>query len=311
MLHDLVVLKKSLLDAYDSSHVQEEVLRLRTEINNIKAKVPSIENQNLEYIDSLTDYCNKIIEFVKQPDDNFRNKIREIEDNITVVSHELFANNYELEERDGGIDNVRANRKLHMPQEVQDLVKQRIYLHVNWQYPTLEIGCRDGEWTQELIAADPLYIIDKYQEFLDATDSLFPERFQQRMRKYKLGDYNFAPLPQGQFGFIFSWNHFNYVSLDTITEVLKKIKGLLRPGGTFMFSYNDGDTPAGAGMAESRAQSYIPQSILVPTCQSLGFEVSRSFNEGTNISWLEIKLPGTLKTIKAHQVLGKIQRRMT
>jgi SAM-dependent methyltransferase len=125
-----------------------------------------------------------------------------------------------------------------------------------------------------------------------------------------LNDYDFSALPQHQFGFIFSWSHFNYVSLDTITQVLKSIKNLLRPGGVFLFSYNDGDTPTGAGMAENFAQTYIPQSILVPTCLSLGFEVIRTFTEEPNISWIEIKQPGTLKTVKAHQVLGKPERRL-
>jgi hypothetical protein len=96
-----------------------------------------------------------------------------------------------------------------------------------------------------------------------------------------------------------------------MTQVLKSVKTLLRPGGVFMFSYNDGDTPEGAGMAENFAQTYLPQGILVPTCLSLGFEILRSFNELPNTSWLEIKQPGTLKTIKAHQVFGKPERRTT
>jgi len=48
---------------------------------------------------------------------------------------------------------------------------------------------------------------------------------------------------------------------------------------------------------------------LIPTCQSMGFEIVASCNEEPNISWLEIKRPGVLHTVKAHQVLGKIERR--
>lgn len=310
MLHDLVVLKKTLLEAYDTSRVQEEILRLRTHIEAIKTTVPSMEQSHLDYINNLITFYTQLIDTVVSTDPDFRNKIREIDNSITEVSHNLFANSYELEERDGGIDNVKRRRILLRP-EVEELVKQRINLYTNWQYPALEIGCRDGEWTEFLVAADPLYVMDKYQEFLDTTNQKFPEQYQQKLRKYRLNDYNFNVLPQEQFGFIFSWSHFNYVSLDTITQVLKKIKNLLRPGGVFLFSYNDGDTPAGAGMAENFAQTYLPQSILVPTCQSLGFEIIRSFNEEPNVSWLEIKQPGVLKTIKAHQVFGRIQRRTT
>jgi SAM-dependent methyltransferase len=308
MLYDLVTLKKSLLEAYDNSAIQEEILRLKTKIDNIKNQA-NVSDAHLEYVNQLADYHTALIDQVKVPEQAFIDKIREIDDKISDVSHQLFAGNYELEERDGGIENIRTYRQLTMPEEVEDIVKQRIGLHTSWQYPALEIGCVEGKWTELLVAADPLYVMDKYQEFLDATDDRFPDGYSRKLRKYQLVDYNFDALPSGQFGFIFSWSHFNYVSLDTITEVLKKVKSLLRPGGVFMFSYNDGDTPDGAGMAENFAQSYIPQSILVPTCLALGYEVTRSFSERQNISWLEIKQPGTLSTVKAHPVLGKAERR--
>ena len=83
----------------------------------------------------------------------------------------------------------------------------------------------------------------------------------------------------------------------------------MKPGGVFLFSYNDGDTPSGAGMAENFAQTYIPKSLLIPTCESLGFEIFKDAHYAPNISWIEVKKPGILHTIKAHQVLGEIKRR--
>ena len=62
-------------------------------------------------------------------------------------------------------------------------------------------------------------------------------------------------------------------------------------------------------MAENFAQTYMPKSILIPLCESLGYEISNDIHCNTNISWLEIKKPGELETIKAHQVLGEIKRR--
>jgi hypothetical protein len=148
--------------------------------------------------------------------------------------------------------------------------------------------------------------MDRHQEFLESTNGKFPEAYQKRLRKYLLVNHQFTSLPQGQFGFIFSWGYFNFVSIDTMTQCLKQIRELLRPGGTFMFSYNDGDTPEGAGMAENVSRSYMPKSILIPLCLSLGFTVTNEVDLGPGISWLEITKPGTLKTIKAHQPLGEI-----
>jgi SAM-dependent methyltransferase len=309
MLYDLVTLKKALLETFNTQEVEEAILRLQSSIDSVKMQVPVLDQTHLDYINQLSKYYNDLLAPVTQPCAEFNNKIKEIDDKITEVSHQLFANNYELEERDGGVDNVRNQRRIPIRAETEEKVKQRIAIYTDWKYPALEIGCRDGEWTQYLVAADPLYIMDKYQAFLDSTNGKFPEQYQQRLRKYLNKNYNFNVLPQGQFGFVFSWSHFNYVSLDTITQVLKDVRNLLRPGGVFMFSYNDGDTPTGAGMAENFAQTYIPNSILVPICLSLGFEIIQEFQEEPNTSWIEIRRPGTLKSIKAHQVMGKIERR--
>jgi SAM-dependent methyltransferase len=147
--------------------------------------------------------------------------------------------------------------------------------------------------------------MDRHEEFLDSTAKKFPQEFLRRLRRYHLTNHNLSPIPQGQFGFAFSWGYFNYVSLDTMKNYLKQVFQALRPGGVFMFSYNDGDTPSGAGMAEKFSQTYMPKSLLVPLCELHGFEVVRDFDFEPNVSWLEIKKPGTLQTVKAHQVLGK------
>ena len=161
-----------------------------------------------------------------------------------------------------------------------------------------------------MVAADPLYIMDRHQEFLDAAKNQFPSAYQRRLRTYQLINHDLSVLPQNQFGFVFSWGYFNYVSMDTMKHYLKQIHDVLRPGGTFLFSYNDGDTPSGAAMAEQFAQTYMPKSLLSVLVKSLGFEISQSFDYPNN-SWIEVRKPGELNTIKLHQVLGEILPRET
>ena len=149
--------------------------------------------------------------------------------------------------------------------------------------------------------------MDRQSEFLQSANSQFPPAYQNRLRKYNLRqDHRLTELPRGQMSFVFSWGYFNYVSVDTMHVVLEEVMNVMRPGGVFMFSYNDGDTSAGAGMAENFAQTYMPKSILIPLCLSLGYELLNDCSYSTNISWLEIKKPGILQTVKAHQALGEI-----
>lgn len=308
-LYDLVDLRQQLMAKADTHPVVDRLLDLRNNVLSIKTAVP-LDTERTAYIDRLVDYYDQTIEFVNSTDNGLAAELQSINEEIQKITHELFYNNYDLEDRQyNSAEFIRNHWFINVNSDIELLIKQRILLHTDWKYPALEIGCQDGHWTQHLVAADPLYIIDRHRDFLDSTSSKFPEAYQRRLRQYHLTDHDMSMLPQNQFGFIFSWGYFNYVSMDTMKRYLQQAMTLLRPGGVFMFSYNDGDTPGGAGMAEKFVRSYMPRSFLIPMCQSLGFEVLAEAEHGPAISWLEIRRPGELRTIKAHQVLGEIKRR--
>ena len=309
-LYDLVDLRQQLMVKSDTGPVVERLLDLRNNVLSIKTAIP-LSAERSAYIDRLVDYYDQTIEFVNSPVNDLAAELQSINDEIQQLTHNLFYNNYDLESDRlyNSAEFIRNHWMINVNSDVEQLIKQRILLHTDWKYPALEIGCQDGLWTQHLVAADPLYIIDRHRDFLDSTASRFPEAYQRRLRQYHLVDHDMSMLPQNQMGFIFSWGYFNYVSMDTMKRYLQQAMSLLRPGGVFMFSYNDGDTPGGAGMAEKFVRSYMPRSFLVPMCQSLGFEILAEADHGPAISWLEIRRPGELKTIKAHQVMGEIIRR--
>jgi SAM-dependent methyltransferase len=307
-LYDLVSLKQHLVGAVDATPAVAALTEIRDRINGIKSAVNNIDSKNIDYIDSLVSHYDQLIAEAQRPIDEFVEYKKDIDQQITDLTHKIFAGNYELESRMPPIDNIRKFRKINVSADIAFTVAQRILLYTNWRYPALEIGCRDGEWTHNMIAADPLYIVDRYQEFLTSASSQFNESYQRRLRPYLMVDNNLDMLPANQFGFIFSWGYCNYISLDSMTQLLRKVFDLLRPGGVFLFTFNDGDTPGGAGMAESFAQTYMPKSILIPTARGVGFEIHQEFDYSPTVTWLEIKKPGTLQTIKAHQVLGKIMR---
>jgi len=178
----------------------------------------------------------------------------------------------------------------------------------------MEIGPRQGIYTKHLVGSDPLYLVDVYHETLEEVPKQFTPEYQARLRTYQIGhqknEKGLAELPQEQFGFVFSWNHFNYLPIDEIKKYLFDIFGVLREGGTFMFSYNNGETVMGTIHAEWGGMAYTPKTLLVAICEGHGFEVTASYDfetDDSNISWLEIKKPGTLVTTKAHQSLGLVK----
>jgi SAM-dependent methyltransferase len=310
-LTELVRIREQLESVYSTDVITETV-------NELKNKITAVGRETVladagETVLTLNKYLDRIYTDLDFCQDRFDLIIEKINQDIQQESQKFYTDNYslELQVESEAVDNIRKVRVMTLSDTLKETIISRIQLHTNWRYPALEIGCRDGEWTGYMVAADPLYITDQYRDFLESTLNQFTPEYQQRLREYLVRDANFGALPQAQFAFVFCWNFLNYRSLDTIKEYVKSVRDLLRPGGVFMFSYNNGDRHEQAGYAEGHWMSYMPKSMLIPMCESLGLEILHSEdtrNEGTAVSWIEIKKPGKLSTVKAHQVLGEIKR---
>lgn len=310
-ISQLVKLREYLAQQYITAPIAHEVQLLDTHLRIISNETEAQEFRG--EIDDLANDLSRIQNNIKFNIDRYIALVDRLNSAIQIESGKFLTDNYSLELRveAEAVGNIRKVRVMELATGIVNEITNRINLHTSWKYPALEIGCRDGEWTKHLVAADPLYITDHYRDFLESTVEQFTPEYQSRLRPYLIKDTNMSILPQEQFGFVFCWNFLNYRSLDTVKEYLKSVKDLLRPGGVFMFSYNNGDMHECAGYAEGHWMSYIPKSMLVPMCESLGFEVihtRESRGEGTAISWIELKKSGELKTVKAHQVLGEITR---
>ena len=309
-LSELVQLREHLQSIYSTDSIAHEVDLANFNLLSVRNETSGEDFKN--QISKLAENIKTVHPILQHNKTIYKTIIDNVNQEIAKVSGKFFSGNYELELKveHEAVDRIRSIRVLDINESLQTEIESRIALHSSWEYPGLEIGCRDGEWTKFLVSNDPLYIVDQYPDFIESTLENFTEEYQSRLRPYIIKDHNMDALPQGQMAFVFCWNFLNYRSLDTVKEYLKSVKELLRPGGTFMFSYNNGDIPQAAGYAEVWWMSYIPKSMLLPMCESLGFEVTYSrdsHSTGTAISWLELRKPGRLSTVKAHQVLGEIK----
>lgn len=304
-LHTLVKLRELLTSVYITEPLTIEIDKLSTNLCELNSTVSEPEYNN--EISDLNLDLRRLHSAVNINRSKYTALIDHINQAIAAESSKFFTDNYKLELKYNAIEHVRNVRVMKLSEEVQQDVLGKIRLYTSWQYPALEIGCRDGEWTQHMIAADPLYIVDNFREFTESATKNFTEEYKRRIRVYLTQGCDMSALPQNQMGFVFCWNFLNYCSMDTIKEYLKSVKEILRPGGVFMFSYNDGDRSGGAGMAESFFMSYMPKSMLIPLCESLGYEIVTDEARDMSVSWLEIRKPGKLETVKAHQVMGEIK----
>lgn len=305
-LNELVSLRNQLLQALETATLAAEIEKNHTRLLSLTADIGHEDISS-----KITELANdhKAIDNLFQRDrDQLNSIVCLVQDKIDQLAAKFFAENYQLELRYRDPESIRQTRSIAPDHEFEQVLLQRINLYSNWQYPALEIGCRDGEWTKYLVASDPLYIADFFPEFLSSAVKQFPELYQGRVRKYLIQDfYKISNLPKNQFGLIFSYNFFNYLSIDGIKQFLLQSIVWLRPGGTLIFTYNNADLPAAAGYAESYYMTYVPESLLIPLAESIGFETVYRYNCDPAYSIIELQKPGQLKSIKVGQTAGEIK----
>jgi SAM-dependent methyltransferase len=314
-LNELVALRLRLESIADFSKAEHELNSIIDRMENLAFQIDDPYKEKLLELSKVYKSTVKLLDSSLDTVDVIASAI---DQDIADKSQHFFASDYQKELEYTNPDNIRQVRRLHLSEEADQILLNRVHQLVDWRYPALEIGCRDGKWTQQLVAADPLYITDIYQEFLDTTAGQFSGEYQHRLRKYLIQtiadedgvkEYRLVGLPKEQFNLVFSWNFFNYLTLENIQKYLVQIYELLRPGGVFIFTFNNGDISAGAAYAENYYMSYVPRSMLVPVCEQLGFEIIHGQDLEPAVSWLEIRRPGELKTVKASQAMGAINRR--
>jgi SAM-dependent methyltransferase len=314
-LYELVSLRNTLRDSLDLDTILKGIEANQGRLTSI---VPHANEHYGQKINDLSINHYKIFEYAKQDADKINSLLEEIDQDIDKLTKKFFEDNYQTECFSTDYNFLRNHKVMHMSDESRDALLSRIHLYSTWKYPALEIGCRDGEWTKHLVTFDPLYVADNHHEFLDSAISQFTPEYQKRVQQYHIQDFKIYPsnqfghnyktaLPLNQIGFIFSYNYFNYLSLDSIKQFLVQAHECLRPGGTLLFTYNNADMSASAGLTEGYFMTYVPKSMLVPMAESLGFDIAQCFDFLPSTSWIELRKPGSLTTVKAHQALGEIK----
>ena len=313
ILSELVKLKIELEKYADLSAYEDEAYRVTDNLKAIRATIvdKTLDTQITELVDIVKTqtYLTKKMLCSKKL---LINEIIHAE--IEAQTTKYFAAGYNVHRPDNR--EVDTGSKIPLTPELYAMLLGRIQLYSDWHYPGLEIGPYDGEFTSHLVGCDPLYLVDVHRKYLEDTVEKFNPEYRARVRTYFIGDgagnneKGLSVLPNNQFGFIFSWDNFNYLPFDEIRKYLTDIVRILRPGGIFLFSFNDGEMYNGARHVEWNSKSYVPRSLLITLVESYGLEIVNSFGfdiDCHNISWLEVKKPGKLETVRAHQTLGIVK----
>jgi SAM-dependent methyltransferase len=191
-------------------------------------------------------------------------------------------------------------------------LRRRLQSYTDWRWPGMVIRPTHSPWVEDLVALDPLYFVDTHQELLTHASSKFTPEYQRRIRPYLIDEYTDGAilwnLPQRQFKFVYSFQYFNFRPWELLKQYLSEIFELLRDGGTFLFSFNDCDNWRSVGLVEHYFGCYTPGRLVKEHAVSLGYEIVFEHKTRSTISWLELRRPGTLHSIRGGQALAIILR---
>lgn len=286
-----------------NSTVDEKILVL-TKLKNL--------NPGLVYNNQIDEYIHEFVQLIdlnKQIIEKIQSQIDSINLEIDQLAKMLFDTDlqrqlFTLELLPAGLPKFN--------QDTDTYVDARISNYCDWKYPSVVLYPREQRWILNMVASDPLYIIEHFHvEFANLIKG-FDQVYVNRLRCYSD---EFITLPKKQFKFVLLWDVLNYISVDQFEYYIKQAYELLKPGGTFMFSYNNTDIEQSAALAEVNINSYANATIVRTLAKKIGFEVFKFEDLPTGdsrlvyISWVELRKPGTLSTLKMHQALGEIQQK--
>lgn len=308
-IDDLLRFRDSLAESLNNIklHNLDNILqKINVDLTQLKAKNQMAVNP--EFVSALKEYTN-ISSLVAQTDSKLTESLVKINQHIAELAISRFPDTGNFQTR-----YIGNNQHADINDETYKVIKSRIFVNSDFRYPVLQFGCNTSseKLTRDLVSNDPMYMCDFSADSIDYVAKQFNPEFRHKVRKYVIQDGSFSTLPQGQFGLILSWMIFNYADLSMIRAYLQKMLHLLRAGGVHIFSYNNCEFYESYKVADAGWMSYVTKTSIIELCKELGYEIVNTYDvhhgryNYERVSWIEIKKPGDLTSLKQRQVVGTV-----
>jgi SAM-dependent methyltransferase len=266
-------------------------------------------DQFVDQLKTQQETIQKNFEGFEQLLDQLRHQIKKL---IAQQEPAWFVESYRLYEQEMCHESAEYILKRHSPisTESRMTLQTRLLNYTDWQHAGMVIRPGLETFTYDMVSFDPLYIIDESYELLEPTIVKFPAEYQRRLRPYVINERQTDPvlikIPDGQFGMCLVYHLFNFRPLEIIKRYLIEIFQKLKPGGILIMTFNDCDCEKAVMLVEQHYACYTPGYLVKDLVTSLGYEILYSFNDGGPSTWLELRKPGTLTTLKGGQSFAKV-----
>jgi SAM-dependent methyltransferase len=194
----------------------------------------------------------------------------------------------------------------------ETILRSRLRMYSDWKYPGMIIRPGLETLASEMVGFDPLYLIDTSPDLLGKVPLInnFTPEYRSRLRNIVIQetlDFEILEkIPDNQFGLCLVYNFFNFRPLEYVRKYLNEIYQKLRPGGVLIMTYNDCSRVPGVQLAEMHFACYTPRTLITDLVEHIGFDRLHTWHNDGASTFLEIRKPGELTSLRGGQTLAKI-----
>lgn len=301
------------LNLLDTLDVQDEAVEATRRL----AAVLHVVSNHAVQVNTCSQDLEQCFDSVKSGLDEFESVLGQIKQRLTQLVHEhepaYLTESYRLFDQEMRHDSpqyILTRRLGGVDALAREKLEYRLKNLTDWRLPGLIIGPRTENFIEHMVPMDPLYVVDTHEDLLSPAVRGFHPDYQRRLRQYVVNEYVPRPilneLPGGQFGVVFAYNYFNYRPMEVIRRYIQEIASKLRPGGSFIMTYNNCDRAHGIGLVERHWMCYTPKRLIVESAVESGLELVSAADEAGDLSWIEFVRPGEIETLRGGQSLAKI-----
>ena len=298
-----------------------ELVNFKTQLDlmstNALRDTNNLELDKITHLFSLENYNNLLDQRkldIQKSFDAFELELEKLKNivkqEISVLEKPEFQKSYILYEGEFGnsAEYILNLRKHKIPNP--ELFQARLSRYIDWQHSAMIIRPGIENFIDSMVALDPLYLVDLSHDYLAPALSKFNSQYQNRLRTYTvkedLDQEILGQIPNDQFALCFAYNYFNFRPFEILKKYLDEIYQKLTPGGVLVMTFNDCDRASAVQLVENFYCCYTPGYLIRELAVSMGYEIEYSWNDPGPTTWLELKKPGRITSLKGGQTLAKV-----
>lgn len=314
-------------------HVRDSAVVQYTEFMQ---KLWNLEDIDLQAISTINHQIYELFALDSKIKSNLDEILADVESQINKKEKELtlhHAMNLGLRYRSFSTYPANKVDELRDDSDLCNYITSQIESRIDFAVPGLILGGELAHIMTSMVGADPLYACmheSHFYDFKKVVDNDF--YYNSRLRHYPYTTFDLSDLdqlPQNQFGLIVACGHIDMQPAFNLQAYFGRIKSLLRPGGTCVFTFFDLDidrsllnfenqmATAYARLAQIRQEdkTWWKKLALHPNCQKLAVYSKIIQASGLKLvsyrpfnyqSVVIIEKYGNVETVKALQASGEI-----